>query len=178
MKLGAEELGAEELKERFAYFRADKGLFDPHGGVLLASKALSVFSDVIEKPGGEIRKGQARKLIFGDHPSVETADGQNIRFHKLIITIGPWSNSLLNPKLTSMIPTRQQLIYFKPRKSLDPFRPRTCPAFFTDKHYGLPAAGIDAPKASPKEFNDPADPEKTTRSSAHYQIQACAEAHA
>src|SRR5260370_11928665 len=173
MKLGAEQLGAEELRKRFPQFRAEKGFFDPHGGVLLASKALSVFSDVIEKPGGEIRKGQARKLIFGDHPSVETADGQNIRFHKLIITIGPWSNSLLNPKLTSMIPTRQQLIYFKPRKSLDPFRPRTCPVFFTDKHYGLPAAGIDGVKVSPKELNDPVDPHNTNTSVNTEHIQEC-----
>src|SRR5260370_42317238 len=107
MKLGAEELGAEELKERFAYFRADKGLFDPHGGVLLASKALSVLSSLTEKHGVKILKGQARRLIFGDHPSVETADGQNMRFHKLIITIGPWSNSLLNPTLTHISPTPQ-----------------------------------------------------------------------
>src|SRR2546427_747139 len=159
MKLGAEQLEEEELKKRFPQFRAEKGFFDPHGGVLLASKTMSVLSSLTEKHVVKIRKGQARRIIFGDHPSVETADGQNVRFHKLIITIGPWSNNLLNPKLTSMIPTRQQLIYFKPRKSLDLFRPRTCPVFFTDKHYGLPAAGIDGVKISSKELNDPVDPE-------------------
>jgi len=173
MKVGAEQLGAEELRKRFPQFRAEKGFFDPHGGVLLASRALSVFSSLIEKHEVEIRKGQARRLIFGDHPSVETADGDSVRFHKLIITIGPWSNSLLNPKLTSMIPTRQQLIYFKPRKSLDPFRPRTCPVFFTDKHYGLPAAGIDGVKVSPKELNDPVDPDKANRSVDQKQIAVC-----
>jgi len=175
MKLGTEQLGAEELKERFPQFRAEKGFFDPHGGVLLASKALSVLSSLTEKHGVNIRKGQARRLIFGDHPSVETADGQNLRFHKLIITIGPWSNNLLNPKLTSMIPTRQQLIYFKPRKSLDLFRPRTCPVFFTDKHYGLPAAGIEGVKVSSKELNDPVDPEEANRSVDEKQIQECRE---
>src|SRR5467141_4022208 len=173
MKLGAEQLGAEELKERFPQFRAEKGFFDPHGGVLLASKALSILGSLLEKHGVKIRRGQARRLIFGDHPSVETADGQNVRFHKLIITIGPWSNSLLNPKLTSMIPTRQQLVYFKPQKNLDLFRPRTCPVFFADKHYGLPAAGIDGVKVSPKELNDPVDPEKTNRSVDNEQIVAC-----
>jgi glycine/D-amino acid oxidase-like deaminating enzyme len=175
MKLGAEQLGAEEIRKRFPQFRAEKGFFDPHGGVLLASKALSVLGSLMEKHRVEIRKGQARRLIFGDRPSVETADGQTVRFHKLIITIGPWSNSLLNPKLTSMIPTRQQLIYFKPRKSLDLFRPRTCPVFFTDKHYGLPAAGIDGVKVSPKELNDPVDPEKANRFVDEGQIQECRE---
>src|SRR5712664_440717 len=84
MKLGAEQFGAEELKERFPQFRAEKGFFDPHGGVLLASKVLSVLASLLEKHGVTIRKGQARRLIFGDHSSLETADGENLRFHNLI----------------------------------------------------------------------------------------------
>jgi monomeric sarcosine oxidase len=175
MKLGAEQLDAEELEKRFPQFRAENGFFDPHGGVLLASKALSVLRSLMEKRGVKIRKGQARRLILGDHPSVETADGERVRFRKLVMTIGPWSNSMLNPKLTSISPTRQQLIYLKPRGRLDQFRPRTCPVFFTDKHYGLPAAGIDGVKVSPKELNDPVDTEKANRSVDDEQIAACRE---
>jgi len=96
-----------------------------------------------------------------------------VRFDKLVLTIGPWSNTLLSPRLTSMVSTRQQLVYFKPQKSLDLFRPRTCPVFFTDKHYGLPAAGIDGVKVSPKELNDPVDPENANRSVDDEQIVAC-----
>jgi len=175
MKLGAEQLEAEELKKRFPQFRAEKGFFDPHGGVLLASKAMSVLNSLTEKHGVKVRKGQARRLVFGDHPSVETTDGETVRLRKLVVTIGPWSNSLLNPKLASMVPTRQQLIYFKPRNGLDVFRPRTCPVFFTDKYYGLPAAGIDGVKVSPKELNDPVDPEKANRSVDDEQIVGCRE---
>jgi sarcosine oxidase len=164
MKLGAEQLVTEELKRRFPQFTAKKGFFDPHGGVLLASKALSVLRSLSEKQGVQIRKGQARRLVFEDRPSIETAEGENVRFHKLVITIGPWSNNLLNRKLASMVPTRQQLIYFKPRDGLDRFRPKYCPVFFTDKHYGLPAAGVDGVKVSPKELNDPVDPETANRS--------------
>ena len=173
MKLGAEQLAEEELENRYPQFRAKKGFFDPHGGVLLASKALSVLSSLSEKRGVKIRKGHARKLTFGDHPSVETADGENVRFHELIVTIGPWSNSLLNPKLASMVPTRQQLIYFKPTSSLDQFRPRTFPVFFTDDHYGLPAAGIDGVKVSPKELKEQVDPEKANRSVDEEQVAEC-----
>ena len=173
MKLGAEQFDAEELKKRFPQFRAENGFFDPHGGVLLASKALSVLGSLMEKRRVEIRKGQARRLVFGDDPSVETADGERVQFRKLVMTIGPWSNSLLNPKLTSMIPTRQQLIYFKPWRNLDLFSPKTCPVFFTDKHYGLPAAGVDGVKVSPKELNDPVDPEEANRSVDDEQIAAC-----
>ncbi len=175
MKLGAEQIDAEEIKKRFPQFRAEKGFFDPHGGVLLASKALSVLRSLAEKHGVKVRKGQAQKLVFENHPLVETADGENVRFAKLVVTIGPWSNSLLNPRLTSMTPTRQQLIYFKPQKSLDLFRPRNCPVFFTDQHYGLPAAGIDGVKVSPKELNEQVDPEKANRSVDNEQIAGCRE---
>src|SRR3989442_6667838 len=98
LKLGAEQLEAEELEDRFPQFRAEKGFFDPHGGVLLASKALSVLGTLAKKHGINIRKGHARRLAFGNHPSVETADGRSVRFHKLVLTIGPWSNTLLSPR--------------------------------------------------------------------------------
>lgn len=175
MKLGAEQLDAEELKERFPQFRAEKGFFDPHGGALLASKAVSVLSSSIEQHGVMVRKGTARRLIFGDQPSVETADGERVRFRKLVMTIGPWSNGLLNPRLASIVPTRQQLIYLKPHDGLARFRPEHCPVFFTDKHYGLPAAGIDGVKVSPKELNEPVDPETANRSVDNEQIAACRE---
>jgi len=173
LKLGAEQLEAEEIEKRFPQFRAEKGFLDPHGGVLLASKALYALSSLIQKHGVTVRKGQAIKLVLGDHPSVETSAGEIVRFHKLVVTIGPWSDTLLNPRLPSMVSTRQQLVYFKPQRSLDLFRPRTCPVFFTDKHYGLPAAGIDGVKVSPKELNDPVDPEKANRSVDDEQIVAC-----
>jgi sarcosine oxidase len=175
LKLGAEQLEAEDLKKRFPQFRGEKAFFDPHGGVLLASKALSILSSLSEKRGVKTRKGHARKLTFGDQPSVETADGEIVRFHKLIMTIGPWSNSLLNPKLASLVPTRQQLIYFKPAKGLDQFRPRTFPVFFTDDHYGLPAAGIDGVKVSPKELKEQVDPENANRSVDEEKVVECRE---
>jgi len=55
-------------------------------------------------------------------------------------------------------------------KGLDLFRPGTCPVFFTDKHYGLPAAGIDAVKVSAKELKDPVDPDTANRSVDQEQI--------
>jgi len=173
LKLGAEKLEPEELEKRFPQFRTQKGFFDPHAGVLLASKALYALSLLTQKHGVMVRKGQAIKLVFGDHPTVETATGETVRFHKVVVAIGPWSKTLLSPRLASMVSTRQQLVYFKPKKSLDLFRPRTCPVFFTDKHYGLPAAGIDGVKVSPKELNDPVDPEKTNWSVDDEQIVEC-----
>ena len=174
MKLGAEQLETKDLKRRFPQFRAKQGFFDPHGGVLLASKAVSVLSSLIQKHGVKVRKVAAKRLIFGNQPSIETTDGESVRFRKLVVTIGPWSNSLLSPKLASMVPTRQQLIYFKPH-DLARFRSKQCPVFFTDKHYGLPAAGIDGVKVSPKELNEPVDPDSANRSVDDEQIAECRE---
>src|SRR5690242_12635298 len=86
MKLGAEQLEAEDIKKRFPQFRADKGFFDPHGGVLLASKALTVLSSLTEKHGVKIRKGHALRIVLGGRPLIETADGETVRFHKLVVT--------------------------------------------------------------------------------------------
>src|SRR6266487_2750485 len=58
-------LEGEELEKRFPQFRAEKGFLDPHGGVLLASKALYDLSSLIQKQGVTVRKGQAVKLVLG-----------------------------------------------------------------------------------------------------------------
>src|SRR5207244_9217025 len=56
LKLGAEQLEHEELEKRFPQFRAEKGFFDPHGGILLASKALYALSSLTQKHGVRFAK--------------------------------------------------------------------------------------------------------------------------
>src|SRR3989442_4021422 len=73
LNLGAEQLEAEELEKRFPPFRAEKGFFDPHGGVLLASKALSVLGTLAKKHRINMRKGHAPRSVFGHHHSLQTA---------------------------------------------------------------------------------------------------------
>jgi glycine/D-amino acid oxidase-like deaminating enzyme len=72
-----------------------------------------------------------------------------------------------------MFPTRQQLIYFKPKSRIDNFRPFSFPVFFTDQYYGLPAAGIDAVKVSPKELREKIDPDNTNQFVDPDQIELC-----
>jgi monomeric sarcosine oxidase len=176
MKLGAERFEESELKKRFPQFRSEQAFFDPHGGVLLASKALFAFQSLAERHGVKIRQGHAREINLEDTPHVTLETGEKIEFRRLVVTIGAWSNILLRKDTARITPTRQQLIYFKPRKELDRFRPESCPVFFTDKHYGLPAAGIDAVKVSPKELPESADPESAKRSVDDEQISDCREA--
>jgi len=176
MKLGADRLEREDLKKRFPQFRSEEAFFDPHGGVLLASKALEAFQSLAKARGVRFQQGRAQEIVFEDHPHVKTETHERIEFRKLVVTIGPWSNGLLRNRLAAIRPTRQQLIYFKPRNGLDQFRPESCPVFFTDRHYGLPAAGIDAVKVSPKELSESVDPESAKRTVDEQQIVDCREA--
>jgi len=171
--LGAQLYEGSELKKRFPQFRADRGFFDPHGGVLLASKSLETFAS--QAALRRVRILEKRVARFGDKSGleIETSDGQTIRAKKLVVTVGPWTGGFLRDGLTGITPTRQQLIYLKPSRNLESFRPISCPVFFTDHHYGLPAAGIEGVKISNKELTDPVDPETARRSVDQEQLEQC-----
>jgi N-methyl-L-tryptophan oxidase len=178
MGLGAERLGQNDLNKRFPQFRAEEAFFDPHGAVILASKALTTLRSLAVARGVKFLKGQAQKIVSGGLPMVVTDSLESVEFQRLIVTIGPWTNSLLLPGMTPMIPTRQQVVYLKPRTGLDSYRPATCPVFFTDNHYGLPAAGIDAVKISRKDSPEMVDPETVNRTVGDEQIVDCRQAAA
>ncbi len=176
MGLGAERLSKNDLNRRFPQFRANEAFFDPHGAVILASKALTTLKSLAAARGVKFLKGQAQKIILDGLPTVETDNLGSVEFRKVIVTTGPWTSSLLRPRLTPMKPTRQQLVYLKPWTGLDEYRPGKCPIFFTDNHYGLPAAGIDAVKMSAKDSPEVVDPEIVNRTVDDEQIVSCRQA--
>lgn len=176
MRLGAEKLDKEELTRRFPQFRAEEAFFDPHGGILLASEALQTLYSSTRAQGVTFREGRARKIVTGERKHITTDSHGEIEFRKLIVTVGPWTNGLRTEGMVPVNPTRQQLIYFSPRGGIEQFRPGRCPVFFTDNHYGLPAAGVDAVKVSPKELTETVDPDMANRSVDDEQISGCREA--
>ncbi|HYY90711.1 MAG TPA: FAD-dependent oxidoreductase [Candidatus Dormibacteraeota bacterium] len=174
--LGADELESSELKEKFSQFRAERAFFDPHGGVLLASKALQTLRALAETSGVKFLQAQATKILPDNRLQTKTENLQTIQFRRMMVIVGPWTNDLLGRRMPRITPTRQQIIYFQPRHGLDPFRPERCPVFFTDKHYGLPAAGIDGVKLSPKQLEEPVDPETVNRIVDDNHIEDCRDA--
>jgi len=176
LELGAHIYDGPELKKRFPQFQAGRAFFDPHGRVLLAAKSLETFASEAGRRGVKILEKLVTKVRDKSGLEIETAEGQTIRAKKLVVTVGPWSNGFLKDGLTGMTPTRQQLVYLKPSRDLERFRPSSCPVFFTDYHYGLPAAGIDGVKISNKELIDPVDPETARRSVDQEQIDQCRDA--
>ncbi|OLD14569.1 MAG: hypothetical protein AUI97_01240 [Crenarchaeota archaeon 13_1_40CM_3_52_17] len=176
LELGAHMYEGPELKEHFPQFQAENAFFDPHGGVLLASKSLKTFASEARNHGVKILKKKVTK--FRDKPSleIETAEGDRVQAKKMVVTVGPWTNAHLKNGLTGITPTRQQLVYLKPSRDPERFKPSSCPVFFTDHHYGLPAAGINGVKISNKELIDPVDPETARRSVDQEQIEQCRDA--
>jgi monomeric sarcosine oxidase len=173
LDLGAELYEGADLKKHFPQFRASRGFFDPHGGVLLASRSLETFASQAAARGVRILERQATGFREKSGLEIETSDGGKIRAQKLVLTVGAWSASFLKDGLTRLSPMRQQLIYLKPSGDIEKFRPSSCPVFFTDHHYGLPAVGIDGVKISNKELIDPVDPETAKRSVDREQIEQC-----
>ena len=171
--LGAEELKGDDLRKRFPQFRAEIGFFDPHGAALLASNNLRALSSQAKSRGVKILDKQAVSISNKSKPEIETREGDTIRAQKTVVTIGPWTNQLLHDGLARMTPTRQQVLYLRPKTNPQLFRAEVCPVFFTDHHYGLPAAGIDGVKISSKELNEPVNPETAKRSVDHDQIENC-----
>jgi glycine/D-amino acid oxidase-like deaminating enzyme len=176
LEVGAHIYNGSELKKHFPQFQAESAFFDPHGGVLLASKSLETFASEAGSRGVKILGKQVTKFRGKSGVEIETREGQTIRAKKLVVTVGPWSNGFLKDGLAGITPTRQQLVYLKPSRDLERFRPSSCPVFFTDHHYGLPAAGIEGVKISNKELIDPVDPETARRSVDQEQIEQCRDA--
>jgi monomeric sarcosine oxidase len=174
--LGAHSYEGPELKKHFPQFQAQRGFFDPHGGVLLASKSLKTFASQAGARGVRILEKRVTTIRDKAGMEIETSDGETIRARKIVVTVGPWTDSFLRDGLTRITPTRQQLIYLRPFRDLERFRPNSCPVFFTDHHYGLPTAGIDGVKISNKELIDPVDPETARRSVDQEQIDQCRDA--
>ena len=171
--LGSKLYEGTELKKHFPQFRTRRGFFDPHGGVLLASKSLETMVSQARAKGVRILENHVTAFRDKSGLEIDTSEGQTIRARKLVVTVGPWSNGFLKNGLTRITPTRQQLVYLRPPREIEKFSPAYCPVFFTDHHYGLPAAGIDGVKISNKELIDPVDPETASRVVDREQIEQC-----
>lgn len=171
--LGAEELKGEELRKRFPQFQADRGFLDPHGAVLFASKSLGAFSSQAKRRGVEILNKQVVSISKASKPKILTREGETIQAEKTVVTVGPWTNQLLDDGLARMTPTRQQVFYLRPKTNPRLFDVEACPVFFTDHHYGLPVAEIDGVKISNKELNDPVNPETAKRTVDRDQVEQC-----
>src|SRR5712692_2737925 len=174
LELNAELLEETDLRRRFPQFSAEKAVLDPYAGALMAAAVLETLHSAVTRQGVKIIEGeQAIKLQLSETPEIETASGKRIRCKKLILAAGVWSNKLLREGLAKMTPTRQQLIYFKPKTSIERYQPAQFPIFFVDNYYGIPAVGIDGVKVCFHGLPEVVDPETAKRTIDPEAIESC-----
>jgi monomeric sarcosine oxidase len=172
--LPVELLEEAELRRRFPQFRAVRGLLDPGGGVLLASRALGVYRSMLRRLGVKVLDGEkVVRLDFSGRPEIETESGRRIRCKKVVLTSGAWSNSLLREGLVRVTPTRQQVVYLRPTRYLRYFRPGRFPVFAVDNYYGIPIVGAAGVKVGFHGSPEKVDPDHPRRAVDPEAIMAC-----
>ena len=122
-------------------------VFEPDAGMLAASRILQAQVALARELGGAATQvvehcPVVRIDLDADKPTLITTSG-TITTDRLIVTAGPWIGRLLPQLTTSLRPTRQQVLYFRPSRP-DDFAPGRFPVFIfkgseeLDSYYGMP----------------------------------------
>ena len=174
-KLGLpiELLDGKNLKDRFPQFNCDSGVLDPNGGVLEANTAVTTVVALAQKNGVQVRT--KTKVIDIDEKIITVENGEKINADTIVVTAGVWNTKLLKNKIP-VIPSRQELLYFKPKRP-NIFQKNVFPTFghLESGFYGIPIHGISAVKIANHFPGKPADPDTVDRNVTKEFIDQCRE---
>src|SRR5207244_4980202 len=123
LEVGAHIYDRSELRKHFPQFQAGSAFFDPHGGVLLASRSLETFAFESGSHGVRILRKHVTRFRDMSGLEIETAEGETIRAKKLVVAVGTCTNSMLKDGISRLILTRQQVVYLKPSPDFIMVRP-------------------------------------------------------
>src|SRR5262249_9457811 len=115
-----EKLDAKEIRARYPQFRIDPqtvGVFQKDAGILNPSQSLPLMVNMAKKHGATVIDNTAVTSFYFDENGVEVncAD-QTYKSAKLIISTGPWAESVLK-KVGVNVPlsiTEERYVFFKP----------------------------------------------------------------
>lgn len=168
----------DDIRRHFPQFRVPENhaaFYDPHGGVLLVSKAIRAHVAAAQRLGGEVittEKVLSWK-IRGNAVVVETI-GRQLRGSRLIITTGAWAVPEMKRLGIRLEIWRRVNLWF-PAAQPDYFSPEKFPAFVVGRgamgFYGCPAVSADGVKigehnrpwviAAPEQVAAPVRPAET-----------------
>jgi len=139
--LAVDELGAEEVMQRFPGFRVPAGsvgVFEPAAGYLKVERCVLAHLSAARQYGAEFRFGSAAKSWHSERDSVavETESGETFRAAKLIVTAGPWAPQLLadiDVKLT----IRRKHLYWFPTADPSYHEDHGCPTYLYELSHGV-----------------------------------------
>lgn len=141
-------------------------LTHPDGGILAADRCIHVQLELARQAGCELLSGLRVERIErrADGLLLAIDGGEPILAARLAVAAGPWIGELLPELALPLRVARQQVVYLRPRRDPDRFRPDAMPVWVSlDRriYYGLPIwgrfgvkaalhdTGADAPRAEP-----------------------------
>lgn len=140
-----EILGRAELARRFpqiATASGSHGLFEPHGGGLMAKRATQAVLEECLRNGARLRIAKALPpLGDGRLARLATASGGHIEAGQFVIACGPWLGRMLPDVLGGRIfPTRQEVLFFGPPAGDARFSLGALPIWLDSarQYYGFP----------------------------------------
>ena len=138
-----ERLSAEEVTARFPATRLkgdQEALFQPHAGVLAATRCLGAMQRVAAERGAVLRDRTPVESIdiHRDHVTLTTAGGR-VAADRLVLSAGPWLSRLVPELGTSLHVEQQQVLYLRVEHGERFARGKT-PVFINHESgvYGLP----------------------------------------
>lgn len=152
-----EELDSVQVMSRWPQWRLEEdttALFQPDGGLVMASKANRAHRDMARNHGARILEGTTVVSVAesGGEVTVETTDG-HFTVGSLIIAGGGWTNQML-AHLEVSFPlevTQEQVVYLTPPSNASAFAADRFPIWIwmtVPSFYGFPIFGEPAVKLS------------------------------
>ena len=138
-----ERLSSKEVGARFPAVRLKEGqeaLFQPHAGVLAATRCLGAMQRVAAERGAVLRDRTPleRVDLHRDHVTLTTAGGR-VAADRLVLSAGPWLSRLV-PELEGSLHVEQQQVLYLRVEHGEHFARGKMPVFINHESgvYGLP----------------------------------------
>jgi sarcosine oxidase len=149
-RLAHEVLSATELRDRFPAFQPTEDMvavWEPRAGILFPELAIETHLALAAQNGAALRFHEPilRWEPEGEGVRVFT-DANTYHAHRLLLSAGPWMNSLVPGLQLPLSVERQVLCWFEPRSHAKQFEPQHCPIYLWEYapdrfFYGFPNLG-------------------------------------
>jgi monomeric sarcosine oxidase len=165
-----EEYDRAELEKRYTQIALEeiqKGIFEPHSGVLMARRAVAAVVEDAVRLGVEYCSGQAVDAReAGAVKHVTTKQGDRIAAGQFVFACGAWLSKIFPDVLGSRIfPSRQEVFFFGIPAGEARFTPPALPTwlFQEDLVYGMPDIESRGLKIAFDEHGERVDPDTQSR---------------
>jgi monomeric sarcosine oxidase len=167
---GVDVLEPRQLRARYPHLDASDvslALLEPHGGVLMARRAVRALASELVRSGARLLRGKAVvSTTSGPLRAIGLAGGGEISGDAVVFACGPWLPSVLASSLAGRIrPTRQTVVYFGTPSGDDRFGHTHTPAWIDRPAgiYGIPEIEDAGLKVGIDEHGPPIDPDSDDR---------------